>query len=292
MKSCGIVAATGLLCATIVTPAHPQTAVSACEGTVFSEMVRAPLRPGILCGMDLTRQEARPEVAKAFLYSLVIPGAGQRSLGQKRGLAYLALEAIAWVEFARARSDGGRLRDEYRTLGWDFARTFDGARIDGDFQYYETLTKFARSGAFDADMSTVGIQPESDPGTFNGSIWALAMDIFFSQGSAPGPGDPSFERALDFYRDRGYGEEFLWDWTGNTAEQGRFGRLIRESDNRFHRSSVMAGVLLGNHLVSALDAFLSARVLAATSGVLDLNLRAVPVGGTSTRLDVGIVILR
>ncbi len=292
MKTWGAIAVASLSLVTLPTPTHGQAALSGCGMTVFSDPVTAPLPHAVWCEPSPDPELGRPGVAKAFLYSLVLPGAGQRSLGQKRAVAYIALEAFAWIEFARARSDGGNLRNQYRTLGWDVARTFGGPRVDGDFAYYEALTKFARSGAFDADPITPGLQPESDPSTFNGNLWSLATAIFFAPGTTPRPGDPSFERALDFYRERGYGEQFLWDWTGNEAAQARYKNLIQDSDSRFHRSSVMAGVLLANHLVSAIDGFLSARVRAATNGTLDTHVRAVPVGIANTRLDFGFSILR
>ena len=43
---------------------------------------------------------------------------------------------------------------------WETARTFGGERIDGDWEYYERLTKFTRSGAFDTDPTLAGLQPE------------------------------------------------------------------------------------------------------------------------------------
>lgn len=291
MKTCGPLAAAGLFFATLPMPAHGQTGLSRCGMTSFSNALAAPLPPVALCEPPPDFEAEQPQVAKAFFYSLLLPGAGQKSLGQKRALAYIALEAFAWVDFARARRDGGNLRDRYRTLGWDVARTFDGPRVDGDFAYYEALTKFARSGAFDADSDTPGLQPESDPSTFNGNLWSLATDIFFAPGTTPAPGDPRFERALDFYRERGYGEQFLWDWTGNEADRGRFKDLIRGSDSRLHRSSVMAGVLLANHLVSAIDGFLSARVREATNGTLRTHARAVPVGIAYTRFEFGVSIV-
>jgi hypothetical protein len=291
MKTCGAIAVTTLFLTTLPTQTYGQAGQSSCGMTAFPDAIAAPLPRAVLCNASIEPEPRQPGVAKAFLYSLTVPGAGQKSLGQKRALAYIALEAFAWIEFARARSDGGNLRNRYRTLGWEVARTFGGLRVDGDFAYYEALSKFARSGEFDLDRTTPGLQPETDRSTFNGNLWSLAVDIFFAPGTTPGPGDPSFERALDFYRDRGYGEQFLWDWTGNDAERARYKDLIRDSDSRFHRSTVMAGVLLANHLVSAIDAFLSARVRDLTNGALEAHVRAVPFGITASRLDVGVSLI-
>ncbi|GMR13077.1 MAG: hypothetical protein BMS9Abin29_1276 [Gemmatimonadota bacterium] len=292
MNTYGAITVTALFLAALSTPTHGQAGPVGCAPmATLSDALAAPLPAAVLCDASLDPEVRPPAVAKAFLYSLVIPGAGQKSLGQKRGLAYIALEAFAWIEFARARSDGGDLRNRYRTLGWDVARTFRGPRVDGDFAYYEALTKFTRSGSFDMDPNTPGLQPESDRSTFNGNVWSLATELFFAPGTTPAPGDPNFERALEFYRKRGYGDQFLWDWTGNEAERARYKDLIRDSDSRFRRSSVMAGVVLANHLVSAIDAFLSARVRAATNGIVVTHVRAVPVGISESRLDVGFSIL-
>ena len=289
-NSSGTIAAIGILCAALPATAGAQGPALICQSAGFADAVTAPLPVGRACPPVRSPRANQPAPGKAFLYSLVLPGAGQQRLGQKRWLAYVALEAAAWIEFARARSDGGRLRDEYHTLAWDVARTFGGPRVDGDFAYYEALTLFSRSGAFDGDPTAAGVQPEQDATTFNGNVWSLAMSIFFSPGTTPGPGDPSFELALDFYRERSYGEEFLWDWTGSEAQSRRYEDVIRASDRRFRRASLMAGALLGNHLVSALDAFLSARVRSATNGLVSTRFRSVPIGMADTRLEIGISI--
>ena len=111
---------------------------------------------------------------KAFLYSALLPGASQRKLGQRRWLAYVAVEAISWVVFGRARSSAAASRDQYRDRAWHVARTFGETREDGDFPYYETLANFESSGSFDADATLEGVQPQLDPATYNGVTWQLA----------------------------------------------------------------------------------------------------------------------
>jgi hypothetical protein len=199
-------------------------------------------------------------VASTTALSALLPGAGQYRLGKKRAWAYMAVESAAWVVYAERRVAAGRARDRYRDFAWTRARLQTGTRNDGDFAYYETLSKWPRSGAFDGDPLTVGLQPETDPAAYNGSIWSRAERIFRP---APGamPGDPQLEGALAYYRERAYGDEFLWDWTGAAPDQAAYGGLIKESDARFRRATNALGVLLANHLVSAVDAFLDARGL-------------------------------
>ncbi len=128
---------------------------------------------------------------RAFLYSALLPGFGQRRLGKGRWIAYLAVEGAAWIGYAHARWSATDQRGQYQDLAWDVARTFNGARIDGDFSYYETMEKFLTSGAFDTDPVAPGIQPQMDPSTFNGRTWSLATEIHFPPGSNPLPGDPA-----------------------------------------------------------------------------------------------------
>lgn len=200
-----------------------------------------------------------PSIGMSSLLSAVLPGAGQHMLGQDRKWAYLALETVGWVLYADRRSAGGDLRRRYRDFAWTEARAQQGARVDGDFGYYETLTNWDRSGAYDRDPVAAGLQPENDPAAFNGSIWSRAVLIF-----PPDPGaslgDPSYDNALEYYRQRAYGTEFLWDWT-DTGTQTEYGGLIEESDDRFRQATNVLGVVIANHVVSAVDAFLSARGL-------------------------------
>lgn len=200
-----------------------------------------------------------PGPGTVALLSLGLPGAGQHVMGQRRKWVYLALEVVGWAFFLERRGAGGDLRNEYRTLAWDRARTQTGPRIDGDFDYYETLTKWARSGAFDEDPSASGLQPEGDPSTFNGSVWALSQQIFLPGGGPVPPDDPSYVNALDYYRERAYGEEFLWDWSGSPGAQQGFSDVISESDDRFRQATTALGLVIANHLVSAADAFLASR---------------------------------
>jgi hypothetical protein len=220
--------------------------------------IEAQLRP------EGEQDRSGPSAGQAALLSAVVPGAGQYALGQRRSWVYLALETVGWALWVDRRAAGDDLRTRYRDFAWAEARLRTGARVEGDFEYYERMTKWRRSGLFDADPATEGVQPESDPATFNGASWALAAGIFLSgDGSIPET-DPRYQSALDYYRDRAYGEEFLWDWTGKEAEQEEFGSLITRSDDRFRQATSILGLVLVNHAVSMVDAYVSARAPAVT----------------------------
>jgi hypothetical protein len=209
----------------------------------------------------------------APLLSAVLPGAGQHVLGQKRKWAYLALEVVGWTAYFERRAAGGTYRDRYRDFAWDQARVQSATRVDGDFAYYETLRKWARSGAFDADAGLAGVQPEDDPTTYNGSIWSLASGIFLPGGAPVPETDPAYRAALGYYQGRAYDADMLWDWSSTSDGQGEFARLIDASDDRFRQATTALGVVIANHLLSVGDAYLSARGRASPA-----RLRILPVG--------------
>lgn len=200
-----------------------------------------------------------PNAAVVAGRSLLLPGWGQRTLGQRRAWGYALVEAALWGLWAERRSAGGDLRDRYRDLAWTEGRLRTGDRVDGDFAYYETLSKWTRSGAFDGDPLASGVQPEEDPATFNGSIWALARDLYLGEGGPASPDDPGYARALDYYMARAYGEALLWDWTGKVDTLEEYRALIHRSDDRYRQATAAIGAVLANHLLSATDAYLSAR---------------------------------
>ncbi len=202
---------------------------------------------------------ATPMPAAVAGRSLLLPGWGQHALGQRRSWAYLAVEATLWAYWANRRSAGADARDAYRDLAWGEARIGSASRVDGDWPYYETLEKWTRSGVYDADPARSGVQPEADPSTYNGYVWSLARGQFLQAGE-PDESDPGYAQALAYYERRAYGAAFLWDWSGKDTALRRYEGLIRDSDDRFHQATTALGAVLANHLLSAADAFVSARL--------------------------------
>jgi hypothetical protein len=188
-------------------------------------------------------------------------------------LAYLAADAALWFVLADGRSDGAAGRDAYRDLAWDVARSRTGSRVDGDFGYYERLTRWTRSGLFDREPEVAGLQPETDLATFNGDAWRLARELFWGGGDLP-PNPGAEAAAIEYYRTRAYDSSFLWDWSAAPAEQQRFARLIRESDDAFGRARLAVGGLVANRFLSSVDVWLSAR----TPGTTELRMIPGPVG--------------
>ncbi len=217
--------------------------------------------PALHAAAGVPRQEgpgSPPSLAPAAL-SLLLPGAGQHRLGQGRKWVYAAVEVLGWAVFFERRHAGGEYRTRYRDFAWNEARIQTGPRVDGDFDYYETLSVWDASGAYDSDPVAAGVQPEPDPSTYNGSIWARAMQIFIPGGGPVPPTDPGYQSALAYYDDFAYPTSLLWDWSGAPAGRAELADLIEESDARFRHATTALGVVIANHLISAADAYLSAR---------------------------------
>ncbi|MEM7417778.1 MAG: hypothetical protein AAF389_19975 [Gemmatimonadota bacterium] len=204
-----------------------------------------------------TAEGVGPSVAVVGASSAVLPGLGQLLMDQRRGWAYLALEAVGWWAWTNRRSAGADGRQAYRDFAWEQGRFQSSDRVEGDFDYYETMSNWDRSGLFDADPAAGGVQPETDTGTFNGSVWSLATRLF---PELPGGGSEPRPEALAYYQERAYGAELGWDWsTGGPGARDRFGELIEDSDAKYRQATNVLGAILAHHVVSGVDAFLSAR---------------------------------
>ena len=204
---------------------------------------------------------AQVSPGRAAALSAIIPGGGQRMLGQQRWIAYVAVETWAWVQFIDWRRKGGELRGEYRDLAWFVARRVSsGPRVDGDFEYYEAMLHHLASGAFDSDPLTDGIQPETDSETFNGKMWNLARDLFLPPDEPITSDSEAYRKALEYYGTRAYGAPFAWNWGSGGLQQSVYRELIRSSDENLRRSTTMVGLILANHLLSVVDALVSSRL--------------------------------
>jgi hypothetical protein len=194
--------------------------------------------------------------------SVLVPGTGQLLAGQSRGVLYLAAEA--WL-VARAVALRHKSRAEqrfYAELAYAVARRrFGGVPADGPWSYYEEMGKYVESGVYNGNP-TGAFQPETDTATYNGHIWRLARETFLEDPDVlPPPGTPSYRAALAFYQGRAVTDSYRWSWRDARLEQDVYRASIRTSDEAFRASTNVWGAVLLNHLVSAVDAFVTMRRL-------------------------------
>jgi len=199
------------------------------------------------------------------LASLLLPGTGQLLAHQDRGAVYLAAEVYLVSRFLQLDHEAVAEAQRFQNLAFDVARrSFGPVRRDTIFEYYEQMERFAESGAYDKDPGPA-LVPESDSSTYNGSMWLLARRTYWEDPNVPpDPMSPQYLNALQFYQARAVGANFLWSWRNHSLEHEVFRDYIKRSDNAFRRAQNQIGLLLANHVLSAVDALISARLSAAT----------------------------
>lgn len=220
---------------------------------------------------DGPRQRAAPWWAP--LASLLLPGAGQAVLGQTRAAAYAAVDVYTLLQYREADRDRERSAARFRTIARTDARRLagmpaDGALPDGDWAYYERLEKgceiFGRvctsSGAFDR-VAGGEVDPEVDPDTYNGQIWALARQTYWRNPELPPAVDsPEYARALAFYRARAEQPAFLWSWRDRQLQFDQYRQTIAQANDAGRRARTALSVALANRVFSLVDAYATVRV--------------------------------
>src|SRR5436309_1211641 len=217
--------------------------------------------------------------------SLVLPGTGQLLARQDRGVVYLAIELYSLARIIQLTHEAQREAAQSRDLAFEVARrAFVATRRDTVFEYYETMERFTESGQFDREPGAA-FAPETDTATYNGSVWLLARRTFWPDPNVPpDPMSPEYVRAVQFYQDHAVGPGFVWSWRNKPLEQDVFRETIRRSDDAFRTAQNVVGVLLANHVASAVDALISSRLSAAAGRRTALHTMVGPV--TAVRVSV------
>jgi hypothetical protein len=232
----------------------------------------------------------------ALFASAIIPGAGQFYLGEQRWVPYVAVEAWAWITWYKQKSNGASLEEQYRDLAWRVARRGCGCeRRDSTFPYYESManTALPKSGEFDANSMVDGVQPELDPRTFNGDLWRHAKALFLPGGIDLPPNTREYQNALEYYKRYAIPPGYRWNWGDSDLEQGNFNRLIERSDDAARGRTRTVGLIFANHMVSAIDALITARFQALARGTpVEFGSKLAPVNGsmlltTTVRIPFG-----
>jgi hypothetical protein len=221
--------------------------------------------------IDTTAQPAPSPLLVRPLASLLLPGTGQLLGGHDRGAVYLAFEVYLVSRFRQLDREAGREAARFQALAYDVARRpFSSVRRDTVFEYYEQMERFVESGRYDLDPGQA-LVPEPDARTYNGSVWLLARETFWEDPDTPPADTAEYQRAVDFYQDHAVGPDFQWSWDEHSLEHQVFRESIRRSDTDFRRAQSQLGLLLANHVVSAVDALISSRLAIAAGRPAELH---------------------
>ncbi len=224
---------------------------------VFAGVIMAPESAGAQ-SLAAARNGIRASPALVTIASALVPGAGQGIMRQKRSLAYLLLEAAGVSFYISESRNASRQRNLYRDISQTVARgPFSPPGPKGDWDYYERMEKYVSSGIFDA-VPGGQVDPEADVSTYNGSVWLLARETFWRDpGNPPATGTEEYRAALRFYSERAVTPEFRWSWLGAPEAFQKYRAAIAASNSSFRSAEKIAGLVIANHFLSAVDAYVS-----------------------------------
>lgn len=205
--------------------------------------------------------------------SALVPGSGQAMLGTLRFIPYVAIEVLGWSRYAGHSGDARRWRDGYRDLAARVARApFAGSGTPpiGDFDYYERMEHFEESGRYDI-VPGGPLDPETDSLTYNGYIWQLARRTYWTTtpGVTPDTSSSEYKQSIAFYQHRAYDGAYRWSWTNSPAELQRYRSLIHDSNESHRRAMQDLGLVIANHVLSTVDAYITVRVRRTRSAAGD-----------------------
>ncbi len=175
---------------------------------------------------------------RAFLYSLLLPGAGELYTGSKLKAAFFfGVEVFSWYQYVTNYGDGQDLEDQYR----DYANQYWNP---GDYRAWL--------------IDEVGIPADSLP-----YINEEGEEEFFTHHL------PGF-KTQQYYEMIGKYDQFVYGWEDTDYASGdslsenhriKYLSMRQESNSKFDTARNYAIVSIANRVISAFDAALSARRL-------------------------------
>ena len=211
--------------------------------------------------------------------SLLLPGSGQVLSHQSRAAAYLAAELYTLVRYLQLTRSGRSSASAFRDIAFDVARhafSPSPAQRDTAWEYFETMERYGSSGQFNLSGGP-GLVPEADTTTYNGSVWLLARRTYWRDPTTPpDPTSPEYANALQFYLAHAVGPAYLWSWQGADSALGVYRATIMKSDNAFRHAQDYLGLLLADHLASAVDALISTRLASVVRRPATLHTTVAP----------------
>ncbi|MBD3161474.1 MAG: hypothetical protein GF346_04645 [Candidatus Eisenbacteria bacterium] len=171
----------------------------------------------------------------AFLMSAAIPGSGQLVEGKRRAFLYLGLEAFAWISHFAWKDAGNKKEGEYEAY----------ARRHWDLDQWRT---FAYG---DVDTCLDALPPGVDPADAEQTLIE-----FIEAGNEQ-----------HYYEDIGKLEAYRAGWDdfdcGDpeqiSANRGEYREMRSESNDFLERARLMTTIAFLNRIVSAVDAYRTAR---------------------------------
>ncbi|MBI1927429.1 hypothetical protein HYR99_24715 [Candidatus Poribacteria bacterium] len=179
-------------------------------------------------GSERLASEQMKSPNKAFLYSTLVPGAGQLYVGAKRGYLQIAAEAVLLTAYFMKHNSAENLRDDYREQVRQHVQ-FDGpcsATSPCSFEDWDPVEDYEHATLFD-NWHNVYTDDNGKPVERTGK-WYWSDRAAFKDETREGKDDsPQREDAL---------------------------KLRKDANDKFEFARTLLGVVILNHVVSAIDA--------------------------------------
>ncbi|MCB9514941.1 MAG: hypothetical protein H6693_01975 [Candidatus Latescibacteria bacterium] len=218
-------------------------------------MKRATLAALVI--VTLLAPSARAMDAKPLLYSLLIPGMGEWSLGHKRiALTHFALEAGCWAGNFYYRDRGFELRHDYEAYAeahWEEARWASAWSPDGQPDWMDWVTP----EQWDAYAWPDTIASAMD-------FWRDGHQDYLESHFAPYQEDPQH-----YYENLGKYDWYRWGWddysesADDSANRYVYAAMRKDSNDAFTTAEHFIYALVVGRVVSLADTFLMLRRLEA-----------------------------
>jgi len=185
----------------------------------------------------------RKSTRKAFLYSFILPGAGEFYSNSKiKAGLFLGLEALFWVGYFNYHGKGADRRDEYQAWAnrhWD------------EKLYRESILKY-----YGVDIDTLDREAGKDSLESDQLKDALVLTHWL-----PDSKDQQYFEMIGKYDQFRYGWEDYSPYDKNymTLLRSYYLELRRDSNRLFDRSKYALIASLANHVLSAFDAAFTVR---------------------------------
>lgn len=158
----------------------------------------------------------RKSPGKAFLMSLIVPGAGEYYTGSGlKSRIFMIAELGGWASLVSFRHLGNWRKDDYRLLAAQEA----GASVEGkDDRFFDVLGFYTNREEYN---KVAGV----------------------------------YDNTREYYPDT---QAYFWNWSSPEARE-RYRNLKNDSKSYYRNANFAVGFLIANHVLSAVDAYWSAK---------------------------------
>ena len=103
--------------------------------------------------------------------------------------------------------------------------------------------------------------PEPDEATYNGRQWLLARELYWANPSEkPAENSAEYQRAVAYYQAHAVQGSFRWTWRDNQNAKELYSQTIIEANHTKQRQVSLVSLVVANHLLSLVDAYVSVRL--------------------------------